>query len=131
MTFPPLLSSVTVGGIICRAGDLLGFVYGGLFDIISIHDHILRTISIRNARTRNGGRGAIWCSRDFCGVIVACNGSPVGDESNQLQSRAKKIRAPGSGRVRGINRVDKGGLDLSVVVESTGEGRIDGKYSTA
>ena len=49
-------------------------------------------------------------NRDFCGVIVAGNGSPVGDESNQLQSRAKKIRALGFRSRSGINRVGKGGF---------------------
>ena len=38
LSLPPLLPSVTIGSIICRSRDLFGFVYSGLFDVISIHD---------------------------------------------------------------------------------------------
>lgn len=39
LAFPPLLPSVTVGCIICRGCDLFCFVYGGLFNVTSIHDN--------------------------------------------------------------------------------------------
>lgn len=39
LTLPPLLpSGVTIGCIIRRCRDLLGFAYGCLLDVISVHD---------------------------------------------------------------------------------------------
>ncbi len=38
LTLPPLLSGGTIGRIICGSRDLLCFVDGGLFYVISIHD---------------------------------------------------------------------------------------------
>ena len=38
LSLPPLLSSATIGSIIRRSRDLFGFVYSGLFYVISIHD---------------------------------------------------------------------------------------------
>jgi hypothetical protein len=58
LAFPPLLSGVPIGCIICRTGDLLGFVYGGLFDVISIHGNVAQITDPRRTTTTDG-EGAI------------------------------------------------------------------------
>jgi hypothetical protein len=83
LAFPPLLSGVPIGCIICRTGDLLGFVYGGLFDVISIHGTSVMSHKspIRDGRQRRTGRGrsdpAVGL---FAGLLLLFTGTGTGWE---------------------------------------------------